>query len=228
MVDIFQKADESAKGLSADLIASLRDSLKEILNSVNTNPRSDIEVSSGVNGKTSNHTLAILGAAAILTGGIGWICAATWGKWVLFSGVAAVGMDTLSSIRREESKNSVAPKCTIPLSTRYEIVQEVSRISDNIADKWNAGIESIKESLLHGIDHVNASENEKVDANYKLYTTEQISYSLNAWIPRFESASDIKRLTEAVSEFGAYFTGLIEKACTKQCEAYKEAKRSLH
>ncbi len=220
-----QEAAHAIKSLSAELISSVRGSLKDLNSSVNKRVTNS-EPIHRTESVTSDHILAWIGAAAFVTGGIAWSCAAAWGKWVLFSGVAAASVDYLSTPNTKTPQTSFRPSVsihqTLPLSKRYEIVQKLSQISESIEKRWYEKANSLKEGLLEFVDSSVSDEKNAVDAKYKLYAVEQISHNMDEWLQKFESAEKLSDIHDLIVAYGVYFVGQIEDACQKQLLAYTQ------
>jgi len=225
MSDIFEHAEKSVSGLSEKMIAQLRTSLAE--NMEITPPRVPGNTAENRRKKSNSRILLLLGIISMISGGAAMIYEEGWGKWALFSGIGCVGVDLFLSHKKKSVKSSsgnVSVKTyTIPMARRYEVIRKLSEIAERICSDWKIQLNSTKETLRKAISDSDASENQKVKANYTLNVVNTISFSMDEWIPRFESADTPQSVRELIAEFGAYFTGRIEEACNKQCLAYTAA-----
>lgn len=229
MADIFEHAEKSVSGLSEKMIAQFRTSLAE--NMGITPPRVPENTAENRRKKSNSRILLLLGIISMISGGTAMIYEEGWGKWALFSGIGCVGVDLLLSHKKKSVKSSsgnVSVKTdTIPMARRYEVIRKLSEIAERICSDWKIQLNSTKETLRKAISDSDALENQKVKANYTLNVVNTISFSMDEWIPRFESADTPQFVRELIAEFGAYFTGRIEEACKNQVAAYKKASQFL-
>ena len=229
MVDNFQTAKASIYDLSSEMIELLRASLNGVVFNLH---KLKVEKSIEQNRSASrNKALSFVSIASLITGGIGVVCGATWAKWLLILGAGGVGIDycisrKITSIGKNSSFGNTESQ-SIPLSERYKIIESLGTFSDAICENWNNKLDSIKESLLKSVADSDASEDNKVKANYELYVVNRINYSMTDWLPRFEAAGDKSHIVDLISQYGAYFTGQIEEAYNKQSLAYIAAENIL-
>lgn len=229
MADIFETKQNSVKELSNDLIALLRTSLKGLVSELQKNNSTTPNV--GSISTKRNKALAIIGVGAIVVGGIGLICETAWAKWLLLAGGGSVGVDYFvlrpkTSTNKENVSTSIQQDI-LPLSMRYNVIKQLTTISDKICSKWDSRLNETKDSLLEYVANSSISDDNKVKVNYNLYVINKISYSLDNWISRFENAEKFALMKELISEYAVYFTGQIEDACRKQVSAYRSAQSSL-
>lgn len=229
MVDIFEPAEKLISGLSVEMIAQFRSSIVPVME--NTPHRVSGDSAENGRKKSNSRTLLFLGIISMITGGAGIIYEEDWGKWTLFSGIGCIGLDLLLSHNKKSgeslSYNASAKTETLSMAKRYDVIRKLSKIAERICSDWKTMLNNIKETLLKRIADFDASEKQKVKANYTLYVVNTITYSMDDWIPKFESADNPQTMRELIGEFGVYFTGRIEEACSNQLSAYKKASQIL-
>lgn len=224
-----ENAKDSVLTLSKELIAETR---KYLIDTVNGIVSEQGEVFTK---KTHNvnacQPLGVIGVSSVVVGGIGWICTSdVWPKWLFFAGLATLGIDFILHRDKKEisSANGNHLVSIVPLKVRYEIIDELSNLCDQINQKWDEKLSNWKETLLNEISFSNSSDEQKSNASFQLFHCQNIELSMTKWIPLFESKESPQEIKQLIGDFRVYVVGQIEDACRKQCEIYESAKNALN